>query len=301
MPDGNSGKVVKPNLFIVGAPKCGTSAWVQYLKTHPDICFSPVKEPHYFCFDHDWRFVQTEAEYLKLFEGCGEAQAVGEASVRYLYSSVAAEAIRRFNPDARIIIFIRDQDQFVPSWHNQMLYRDQDRIEDFEEAWKLSGKRSRAQIGPAREPLFQDYKAMGKFSAPIERFFAVFPADQVRVFHFRDWSRDPRSTYLEILRFLGLPDDGRIQFPRVNEAKHQRSRWLARLLLQPPQFARHAARLLRKALGHKVDWIIDAGLRLNRRQGYRRETSDALRREIREYYAADNRLLEPRIWKPGEP
>ena len=25
-----------PNLFIVGAPKCGTTAWVEYLRTHPE-------------------------------------------------------------------------------------------------------------------------------------------------------------------------------------------------------------------------------------------------------------------------
>jgi hypothetical protein len=35
----------KPNLFIVGAPKCGTTEWVHYLKSHLDICFPDRKEP----------------------------------------------------------------------------------------------------------------------------------------------------------------------------------------------------------------------------------------------------------------
>ncbi len=41
----------RPNFFIVGAPKCGTTAWVRYLEDHPDVYFSPSKEPHYFCTD----------------------------------------------------------------------------------------------------------------------------------------------------------------------------------------------------------------------------------------------------------
>ena len=41
----------RPNLFIVGAPKCGTTAWVEYLRTHPDIFFPEIKEPHYFATD----------------------------------------------------------------------------------------------------------------------------------------------------------------------------------------------------------------------------------------------------------
>lgn len=298
MPKQNSAGTLQPNFFIVGAPKCGTTAWVEYLKTHPDICFSPVKEPHYFCFDHNnWRFVENEEEYLQLFERCGESKAIGEASVRYLYSAVAANEIRKFNPKARIIIFVRDQEDFVPSWHNQMLYREQDRIEDFEEAWRLSGKRTKAQIGRAREPMFQDYKMMGKFSGPVERFFGVFPADQVRVFHFRDWTRDPRSTYLEIMRFLGIPDDGRTEFPRVNEAKHQKSRWLATLLINPPDFVRPVGRMLKRILGDRFDQLIGRLLQANRQAGYLSETSEELRREIREYYAADNARLEPRIWK----
>ncbi len=295
----SSAKTAKPSLFIVGAPKCGTTAWVQYLKTHPDICFSPIKEPHYFCFDLKWRYFHSEQEYLKLFEGCGSAKVVAEASVRYLVSTAAAENIKRFDPEAKIIIFVRDQADHLPSLHNQMLYRSEDWIEDFEEAWKLSDQRAGSTSARTKEPKFLDYKALGRFSEQVERYFDTFPADQIRLFHFRDWSRDPRQTYLEILRFVGLPDDGRTDFPKINEAKHQRARWLAGLLIKPPQLLRPLARLLKRLPGKPVDKLVGMGLRLNRRPGYLGETSEALRDEIRAYYAADNALLEPRIWKPS--
>lgn len=41
-----------PNFFIVGAPKCGTTAWATYLSNHPDIFVPKAKEPHFFTTDH---------------------------------------------------------------------------------------------------------------------------------------------------------------------------------------------------------------------------------------------------------
>ena len=38
----------KPNLFILGAPKCGTTTLYNYLDQAQDIFNSNVKEPHYF-------------------------------------------------------------------------------------------------------------------------------------------------------------------------------------------------------------------------------------------------------------
>ena len=45
---------MKPNLFIVGAAKAGTTALVHYLNQHPIIYFSPIKEPHHFSTDIKW-------------------------------------------------------------------------------------------------------------------------------------------------------------------------------------------------------------------------------------------------------
>ena len=101
-----------PNLFIVGAPKCGTTAWSEYLRTHPDIFFPAVKDHCYFAFDlPKFRLTNTEADYAKLFAESGDAKVVGEASAMYLFSTAAAKAIRHHDPSAKILIFLRDQDQ----------------------------------------------------------------------------------------------------------------------------------------------------------------------------------------------
>lgn len=78
-----------PNFFIVGAPKCGTTAVYTYLSTHPDIFFPErAKEPHHFNTDMPgFRWYPEKDSYMALFASA-EAQAAsirGEASVQYLF------------------------------------------------------------------------------------------------------------------------------------------------------------------------------------------------------------------------
>ncbi len=40
-----------PNLFVVGAPKSGTTALHRYLDQHPQVAMSAVKEPKFFLAD----------------------------------------------------------------------------------------------------------------------------------------------------------------------------------------------------------------------------------------------------------
>jgi hypothetical protein len=287
------------NLFIVGAPKCGTTAWVEYLRSHPDIFFPDSKEDCYFALDLPrFRFVRSEDEYSKLFAGAGNARFVGEASAMYLFSEAAAAAIRDYNPAAKILIFLRDQEDFLPSLHNQFLWEFSEEIEDFETAWRLSGRRPAETISPTcLEPRTLDYAAMGRFDEQVERYLANFPREQICVIRFRDWVGNPRGTYLQIMDFLGLQDDGRIAFPPVNPGATYRSRNLARLIIRPPRLARKVAQLMKKLTGpagrFAVEKVRSAGLRST--PGYRKRISPGLREEISRYYAGDNKKLESRL------
>jgi hypothetical protein len=103
----------KPDFFIVGAPKCGTTSLSEYLKQHPEIFMSEPKEPHFFGTDLEsyWggRFERYRDvhKYLSLFANVQDEIRVGEASPWYLYSKRAAEEIKQFNPASRIIILLR--------------------------------------------------------------------------------------------------------------------------------------------------------------------------------------------------
>jgi hypothetical protein len=296
----------KPNLFIVGAPKCGTTAWVEYLRTHPDIFFPVSKEDCFFALDlPKFRFIRSQAEYSKLFADSGTAKVIGEASAMYLFSETAANGMRNYNPDAKILIFLRKQEEFLPSLHNQFLGEFAEEIEDFETAWRLSGRRPAKTIPTTcLEPRTLDYAAMGRFSEQVGRYLDAFPADQVRVIRFDDWTGNPRATYLKILDFLGLEDDGRTDFPRINPGVTYRSRHLVRFLLFPPVLVRRVARVVKRLAGlkgHRIYPAIHKIVRLLSASGYKKQIDRELRDEIRRYYAEDNRLLDERLMRAWSP
>lgn len=58
----------KPNLFILGAPKCGTTSLANWLGEHPRVFMSPMKEPYYFNKDHSYSRVENLKSYENLFE-----------------------------------------------------------------------------------------------------------------------------------------------------------------------------------------------------------------------------------------
>jgi len=123
-----------PNFFIVGAAKSGTTSLYHHLCQHLDVFMSPVKEPHYFSRDVGVRsfkaddtksifanlrgyidfilksrfYILNFEKYKRLFSNVKNEKAIGEASVSYLVSKVAAEEIYKFNPDAKIIIILRN-------------------------------------------------------------------------------------------------------------------------------------------------------------------------------------------------
>lgn len=133
--------MTRPNFFIVGAPKCGTTSLYEYLRSHPQVFMPEKKEPEHFSDDLDWRNVMLRHrvadrdDYLSLFDPApAHAAAVGEASTWYLFSEAAAGAIHDFNPEARIIIMLRDPVKMMYSLHGQFLKDCNEVIEDFAQA-----------------------------------------------------------------------------------------------------------------------------------------------------------------------
>lgn len=256
-----------PNFFIVGAPKCGTTALSEYLRGHPAVFLSRPKEPHFFATDlPGTRYVTTLDDYLRLFAGRKAThKAVGEASVWYLYSAQAIRRIHDFNPDARLIVMLRNPLDMIPSLHGHMLFAFNEDRADLAEAWRLQEQRSRGEALPAKcfEPKLLQYAAIGCLGAQVARLLSVFPREQVHVVLFDDWITNPGRAYRAVLDFLGLADDGRSRFPPVNVRKQHRFPLLGSLLLRPPAPARAVWRKLRALTGPSISLPVEALIRMN--------------------------------------
>jgi hypothetical protein len=242
-----------PNFFIVGAPKCGTTALHRYLSPHPNIFLSRLKEPHYFAKDlGTYPAARTLEQYLALFEARTPAhRRVGEASVYYLRSEVAVPNIREFNPDARLIAMLRNPVEMVYSLHSQLLYWSEESEPDFETAWRLQERRRAGHDLPprSREPSLVQYGHIGRLGTQTERMLSIFPREQVHLILYDDFAADPQRAYDDVLRFLGLPHDGRTTFPRVNDNKRARLGWLGRFIRKPPPVLRRGYRKLKRSVG----------------------------------------------------
>ncbi len=294
--------VRKPNLFIVGAPKCGTTAWVNYLARHKEIFFCDPKEPHFFNTDIPrFRWFETEEAYLDLFSDVGSEHVVGEASILYLYSRDAAENIARFNPDAKILIFVRAPEKFIPSYHQQQLYNLDEDIDDLAEAWSLSGLRSEGTLpNGCRDPRLLDYKSIGAFGAQASRFIQEFGAESVRILDFDQWVKSPRETYCALLEFFQLVDDGMNDFPKINAAHDHRSKTLAALTQRPPNALSSISQTVRKIPGLKNFRPARLLRKLNRSEGYRKTgISSSLEQEIISHYREDQIKLRELMKQAG--
>jgi hypothetical protein len=225
----------RPNFFIVGAPKCGTTALHTYLGAHPNLFLCKPKEPNYFSTDFPThRYVTEEKDYLRLFKNASDDETVlGEASAWYLYSSEAIPNIHKFDPQAKIIAMVRNPIDMVPSLHGMLLRNFAEDEDNLERAWDLQASR-RAGEGFARDrnkgfdPKTCLYADVCKLGAQIERLFDVFPREQVHIIMFDDFVRDTKTCYENVLDFLQIPSDGRTTFPPENVRKSIKSPLVAK-------------------------------------------------------------------------
>lgn len=233
-------KIRTPNFFIAGAPRCGTTALYEYLSENPHIYMSQVKELNYFAFD--FPNVQkinfsSQNDYLKVFEKANsQHQAVGEASPFYLFSEVAFQNIHSFDPNAKIIISLRNPVNFVQSFHQLNLSLLREDVPDLKAAWDLQERRKNGKQIPksCREPELIQYGDLGKFGKYIKKLLEIFPRDQVMIIIFEDFAANPEEIYKNILTFIGAQYDGRTNFAPVNANFKNRSLFIAKLL-HPPQ------------------------------------------------------------------
>jgi hypothetical protein len=232
--------------FIVGAPRCGTTSFARYLKRHPQVSFSIVKEPHFFAL-HDLRGLPNDElkealtrDYLdRYFPERAGFPLIAEGSVTSLYIPDRVEPVLKLFPDAKFIISVRNPLQMIPSLHQRLFYNGDEDVTDFAKAWALVPERRAGRSVPKRcaDPRWLDYWESGMLGKYVGGFVQTFGRDRCFVSVFDDYVADPAAQYRRLLDFLGLEDDGRTDFTRHRESRGVKSAMLQRLLQRPPKAA----------------------------------------------------------------
>ena len=227
----------RPDFFIVGAPKCGTTAMNDYLRRHPHIFMPERKDTTFFGSDLHFRQPRISNEaYQLLFRGANGAKRVGETSVWYLYSKKAAEEIKAFSPDASIVVMLRNPVDMLYAQHSEFFYNLNEDIPSFEGALDAEEDRKRGERIPTQAHLVEGlfYRETAKYAEQLERYFDVFGREKVHIIIFDDFKRDTARIFCETLEFLDVDSSFRPEFPIINRNKTFRHLSLQKFFISPP-------------------------------------------------------------------
>jgi hypothetical protein len=219
-----------PDLFVIGAPKAGSTAVHGALATHPSIFMSSPKEPKFFlCGEQpppqqngpgdahsrqEW--IWQRGRYETLFDAAPEGTLRGESTPFYLWSADAHRRIAELVPHAKLIAVVRDPvDRAYSNWTHAWTHG-YEPVGDFVTATELEAERANAGWAP-----FWRYLDLGRYGRQLEHLYRYFPTEQVHVLRYRDLVDDATSSLADIAAFLGVDADG---FGRVRGENV--SRWV---------------------------------------------------------------------------
>ena len=291
-----------PDFLIIGKAKCGTTALYHALQQHPQIYMSPVKEPGFFTFEgqrpnfngpnddnFNRGFITHLSDYHRLFDGITDQKASGEASTIYLswYQIEKTVAnIRRYIPQARLIAILRHPAEQAYSIFNYRRQLGREPLSDFAQALAAETSPSRADWSPGCR-----YRQSGFYYQQLKHYYEQFPRQNIRVYLYEDWNRQPDLILQDIFSFLqvGAPPQP-IRIERRNVTALPRSRALQTLLIRPAFFKTILKPFLPKTLRGKIK---DTAQRLN---SFRPTALDVeIRAQLVEVYRQDILQLQELI------
>lgn len=237
----------KVNLFCLGAQKSGTTTLYTVLGQHPEITFAKIKEVQYFAtdpFDNDPR------RYHAFFRGRVLHRWIADFTPRYLAHPRAAERIAAYNPQAHLIILLRNPVDRAIS-HYQMKIRNGNERRPFAEVIE-------SDMATLRDGLDvisgQSVVGRGLYMAQLARYDALFPANQIHLLRFEALVNDQEAIVNTLLAELGCEPMRLTQPIHANPAFQPRFAGLWRAVSRIPMaYSAKLRMLLRNAWRKRND------------------------------------------------
>jgi hypothetical protein len=266
---GRQGEGRLPDVIVIGALKCGTTALHDYLGQHPEIFMSHRKELKYFSGGDGW--ARGEAWYRRQFRS--DKRLCGESSPQYTHYPqwpYAPERMHALVPNARLIYLVRDPIRRLMS-HYLHSYAD------------------RRETRPLADVLasFEDnaYLLRGRYAYQLAQYYPYYPSSQIHLICQEEMAADTRGVLRGVFRFLGV--DERFDSPLYDQVIHKTASkrhksplaaWLGKLAVRRPLnlLPPH----VRRAIGRVVYPPISKPLP-------RQELSPDMRARLQAYFAPD--------------
>lgn len=218
--------MAKPNFFIVGTPKSGTTSLFNYLEEHPEIFVPTIKEPHFFSHPevastyYKTTLIGEMDKYNALYEDGKGYKVIGDFSSSYLFNERSAAKIKSFNPEAKIIVILRNPTKRAVS-HYMM---------DYSQGY-INATLMEVITNKKKHPdFYKQYMEIGFYESQLTQYYKEFPKKQVLVLLSDQLFSETEKTVTEIFDFLGVNASFKPDYDKIyNQFKEPRFKAIRKL------------------------------------------------------------------------
>lgn len=195
--------IIKPNFFILGAAKSGTTFLYNTLVNHPDIFFPSEKKPS-FLSSHFDKHINSTAKYFELFDEVKNEKIIGEASPNYLSDPTSPRILKGLFPDAKFVVALRNPADRAYSLYVNLRRYGHESCDTFAKALLAENKRLKSQKFKENHQYFYHflYFNSGLFGEQIKRYFDLFKPEQFHIITLNQLRNDFDETIKNTLTFL---------------------------------------------------------------------------------------------------
>lgn len=204
--------MVQPNFLIIGAAKSGTTSLASYLRQHPEVYMTEIKEPHFFAFEgqsldfcgpgdrESHRSIVTNLNtYQSLFNGVSKEKAIGEASTSSLIVPDAAQRIYQYCPQIKLIAVLRNPAERAYSSFLHLRRDGREVNTDFRQALLQEKERIQQNWG-----FLWRYTTVGFYYQQLKPYYDLFDRQQIKVYLYEDLKHNAPLLFQDIFKFLNI-------------------------------------------------------------------------------------------------
>lgn len=296
--------MVQPNFLVIGATKSGTTSLYNYLKQHPQIYLTPVKETNFFAFmDQRVNFrgpgdqnkinrtsVTDWEGYNAQFSAVNRESAIGEISPLYMYFPMTAQRIYDAAPAVKLIAILRNPVDRAYSNYLHLRRDGREPCAEFSDAIAQEKKRIEENWGP-----FWHYQALGFYGEQLGRYYQLFNKEQIRIYLYDEFVRDPRSVLKDIFHFFEVDESVRPNLEmQYNVSGIPKNPKLHQLLTKTNYFKQITKRLLPDRTRRNAQILLT---RIRNRNLMKPNLDQTIRQKLRDLYQEDILLTQKLIGK----
>jgi hypothetical protein len=205
-----------PNLFLIGAPKCGTTALSKQLSEHPKIFLPKIKETRFFDANvyYDYKkdcAVKSINDYLKFYKADkAKYEYLMDAAIFAMYSMESIKKILRYSKNPKFILILRDPLEAAKSLHKQHLkFIDKNRreiSENFYYCWDQIKNRKKNKSFPTqcRNKFLYRYDLIYSYEKYVPKLLKLIKSEKILIINYKKFKDNPNKIHKKILRFLEL-------------------------------------------------------------------------------------------------